>query len=118
MLAPMLCERYASAHAPASVRESCAQQYLSSLATLRHNATDGHYIVIQNSLPATAPFVNNHNIIPRRSAADYPYPEALAEWSIKNDRREPEVLQDAYLQKAELSRVSQPGSAYLTNKCP
>ena len=65
------------------------------------------------------PFVNELiDMIPRWFSSPLSYPEALAELWMGDNRRGAEALRDAYLQKAELRRIIEPGSAYFTDKMP
>jgi Flp pilus assembly protein TadD len=65
------------------------------------------------------PFVNElSDAIPRLFGSPLSYPEALAEWWMGDNRRGPETLRDAYLQKAELRGIVEPGSTYFTDKMP
>ena len=65
------------------------------------------------------PFINELiDMIPRWFSSPLSYPEALAELWMGDNRRGPEALRDAYLQKAELRGIVEPGSAYFTDKMP
>ena len=105
----------------ASVRESCAQPifiigFPRSGTTLAEQALSGHPRI---SAGDELPFVNElSDMIPRMFGSPLSYPEALAEWWMGDNRRGPEVLRDAYLQKAELRGFIRPGSAYFTDKMP
>ncbi len=65
------------------------------------------------------PFVNELiDMIPRWFSSPLSYPEALAELWMGDNRRGAEALRDAYLQKAALRGIIEPGSAYFTDKMP
>ena len=65
------------------------------------------------------PFINEFSdTIPRLFGSPLSYPEALAELWMGDNRRGPEALRDAYLQKAELRGAIKPDSTYFTDKMP
>jgi tetratricopeptide (TPR) repeat protein len=105
----------------ASVRERCAQPifiigFPRSGTTLAEQALSSHPRI---SAGDELPFVNElSDIIPRLFGSPLSYPEALAEFWMGDNRRGPETLRDAYLQKAELRGVIKPGSTYFTDKMP
>ena len=105
----------------ASAREGCAQPifiigFPRSGTTLAEQALSGHPRI---SAGDELPFVNELiDMIPRLFGSPLSYPEALAELWIGDNRRGPEALRDAYLQKAELRGVIKPGSTYFTDKMP
>ncbi|SDR60405.1 Tfp pilus assembly protein PilF [Rhizobiales bacterium GAS113] len=105
----------------ASVREGCAQPvfiigFPRSGTTLAEQALSGHPRI---SAGDELPFVNElSDTIPRLFGSPLSYPEALAELWMGDNRRGPEALRDAYLQKAELRGVIEPGSTYFTDKMP
>jgi Flp pilus assembly protein TadD len=105
----------------ASVREGCAQPifiigFPRSGTTLAEQALSGHPRI---SAGDELPFVNElSDTIPRLFGSPLSYPDALAELWMGDNRRGPEALRDAYLQKAELRGVIKPGSTYFTDKMP
>jgi tetratricopeptide (TPR) repeat protein len=105
----------------ASVREGCAQPifiigFPRSGTTLAEQALSGHPRI---SAGDELPFVNElSDTIPRLFGSPLSYPEALAELWMGDNRRGPEALRDAYLQKAELRGFIKPGSTYFTDKMP
>ena len=105
----------------ASVREGCAQPifvlgFPRSGTTLAEQALSSHPRI---SAGDELPFVNElSDIIPRLLGSPLSYPEALAEFWMGDNRRGPEALRDAYLQKAELRGFIRPGSTHFTDKMP
>jgi tetratricopeptide (TPR) repeat protein len=105
----------------ASVREGCAQPifiigFPRSGTTLAEQALSSHPRI---SAGDELPFVNEFSdTIPRLFGSPLSYPEALAELWMGDNRRGPEALRDAYLQKAELRGFIKPGSTYFTDKMP
>ena len=105
----------------ASVREGHAQPifilgFPRSGTTLAEQALSSHPRI---SAGDELPFVNELiDMIPRWFSSPLSYPEALAELWMGDNRRGAEALRDAYLQKAELRGIIQPGSAYFTDKMP
>jgi tetratricopeptide (TPR) repeat protein len=105
----------------ASAREKSAQPifimgFPRSGTTLAEQALSGHPRI---SAGDELPFINElSDAIPRLFGSSLPYPEALAELWMGDNRRGCEALRDAYLQKAELRGVIEPGSAYFTDKMP
>ena len=94
----------------ASVREGSAQPvfilgFPRSGTTLAEQALSGHPRI---SAGDELPFVNElGDMIPRLFGSPLAYPEALAEFWMGDNRRGPETLRDAYLQKAELRGIHQ-----------
>jgi tetratricopeptide (TPR) repeat protein len=105
----------------ASVRDGCAQPifimgFPRSGTTLAEQALSSHPRI---SAGDELPFVNElSDAIPRLFGSPLSYPEALAELWMGDNRRGPEALRDAYLQKAELKGFIKPGSTYFTDKMP
>lgn len=105
----------------ASVREGCAQPvfvlgFPRSGTTLAEQALSGHPRI---SAGDELPFINElSDTIPRLFGSPLSYPEALAEFWMGDNRRGPETLRDAYLQKAELRGFIKPGSTHFTDKMP
>jgi tetratricopeptide (TPR) repeat protein len=105
----------------ASVQDRCAQPifvlgFPRSGTTLVEQALSAHPRIAAGD---ELPFVNEFTeTIPRLFGSPLPYPEALAEWWMGDNRRGPETLRDAYLQKAELRGFIRPGSTYFTDKMP
>jgi tetratricopeptide (TPR) repeat protein len=105
----------------ASVREGCAQPifilgFPRSGTTLAEQALSGHARIAAGD---ELPFINEiSDAIPRLFGSPLSYPEALAEWWMGDNRRGPETLRDAYLQKADLRGVIKPDSTYFTDKMP
>jgi hypothetical protein len=65
------------------------------------------------------PFINEFSdTIPRLLASPLPYPEALSELWMGDNRRGLEILRDLYLQNAETRGVIEPGSVWFTDKMP
>ncbi|MGO8911840.1 MAG: tetratricopeptide repeat-containing sulfotransferase family protein [Bradyrhizobium sp.] len=105
----------------ASAREQSAQPifvmgFPRSGTTLAEQALSGHPRI---SAGDELPFINElSDTIPRLFGSPLSYPEALAEWWMGDNRRGPEALRDAYLQKAELRGIIKPGDTYFTDKMP
>jgi tetratricopeptide (TPR) repeat protein len=105
----------------ASVREGSAQPifimgFPRSGTTLVEQALSAHPRI---SAGDELPFIGElSDAIPRLFGSPLSYPEALAELWMGDNRRGPETLRDAYLQKAELRGVVKPGSTCLTDKMP
>jgi Flp pilus assembly protein TadD len=105
----------------APAREGCAQPifvlgFPRSGTTLAEQALSGHPRI---SAGDELPFVNElSDMIPRLFSSPLSYPEALAEFWMGDNRRGPETLRDAYLQKAELRGFIRPGSTFFTDKMP
>ena len=105
----------------ASVREGHSQPifvlgFPRSGTTLVEQALSSHPRI---SAGDELPFVNELiDMIPRWFSSPLSYPEALAELWMGDNRRGAETLRDAYLQKAELRGIIEPGSAYFTDKMP
>jgi Flp pilus assembly protein TadD len=105
----------------ASAREECAQPifimgFPRSGTTLAEQSLSGHPRI---SAGDELPFIGElSDMIPRLFGSPLSYPEALAEFWMGDNRRGPETLRDAYLQKAELRGFIKPGSTYFTDKMP
>ena len=105
----------------ASVREESAQPifilgFPRSGTTLAEQALSGHPRI---SAGDELPFINElSDTLPRLLGSPLSYPEALAEFWMGDNRRGPEALRDAYLQKAELRGFIRPGSTRFTDKMP
>ena len=105
----------------ASVREESAQPifilgFPRSGTTLAEQALSGHPRI---SAGDELPFINElSDTLPRLLGSPLSYPEALAEFWMGDNRRGPEALRDAYLQKAELRGFIRPGSTHFTDKMP
>jgi tetratricopeptide (TPR) repeat protein len=105
----------------ASAREECAQPifimgFPRSGTTLAEQSLSGHPRI---SAGDELPFIGElSDTIPRLFGSPLSYPEALAEFWMGDNRRGPEALRDAYLQKAELRGFIKPGSTYFTDKMP
>jgi tetratricopeptide (TPR) repeat protein len=105
----------------ASVREGSAQPifilgFPRSGTTLAEQALSSHPRI---SAGDELPFVNElSDMIPRLFGSPLSYPEAMAEFWMGDNRRGPDALRDAYLQKAELRGIIKPGSTYFTDKMP
>jgi tetratricopeptide (TPR) repeat protein len=105
----------------ASVRERHSQPifilgFPRSGTTLAEQALSSHPRI---SAGDELPFVNELiDMIPRWFSSPLSYPEALAELWMGDNRRGAEALRDAYLQKAELRGIIEPGSAHFTDKMP
>jgi tetratricopeptide (TPR) repeat protein len=105
----------------ASAREGCAQPifimgFPRSGTTLAEQSLSGHPRI---SAGDELPFIGElSDAIPRLFGSPLSYPEALAEFWMGDNRRGPEALRDAYLQKAELRGFIKPGSTYFTDKMP
>jgi tetratricopeptide (TPR) repeat protein len=105
----------------ASVREGSAQPifimgFPRSGTTLAEQALSGHPRI---SAGDELPFINElSDTLPRLFGSPLSYPEALAELWMGDNRRGPEALRDAYLQKAELRGVIRQGDTYFTDKMP
>jgi tetratricopeptide (TPR) repeat protein len=105
----------------ASVREGSAQPifvmgFPRSGTTLAEQALSGHPRI---SAGDELPFINElSDTLPRLFGSPLSYPEALAELWIGDNRRGPDAVRDAYLQKAELRGVIKQGDTYFTDKMP
>lgn len=105
----------------ASAREGSAQPifilgFPRSGTTLAEQALSGHPRI---SAGDELPFINElSDTLPRLFGSPLSYPEALAEWWLGDNRRGPETVRDAYLQKAELRGVIKQGDTYFTDKMP
>ncbi len=65
------------------------------------------------------PFINElSDAVPRLLGSPLPYPEALSELWMGDNRRGLELLRDLYLRKAEMRGVIEPGKAWFTDKMP
>jgi TPR repeat protein/tetratricopeptide (TPR) repeat protein len=104
-----------------SAREGCAQPifilgFPRSGTTLAEQILSNHPKI---SAGDELPFINDlSSTIPRLLGSPLPYPEALSELWMGDNRRGLEILRDVYLQKAETRGVIEPGSAWFTDKMP
>jgi Flp pilus assembly protein TadD len=105
----------------AQTREDSAQPifilgFPRSGTTLAEQALSGHPRI---SAGDELPFVNElSEAIPRLFGSPLPYPEALAELWMGDNRRGLETLRDMYLQKAEMRGIVAPDRAWFTDKMP
>ena len=105
----------------ASAREGSAQPifimgFPRSGTTLAEQALSGHPRI---SAGDELPFINElSDTLPRLFGSPLSYPEALAELWMGDNRRGPDALRDAYLQKAELRGIIKQGDTYFTDKMP
>jgi TPR repeat protein/Flp pilus assembly protein TadD len=105
----------------ARMREECPQPifilgFPRSGTTLAEQILAGHPRI---SAGDELPFINElGDALPRLLGSPLPYPEALSELWMGDNRLGLETLRDFYLQKVETRGIVKPGSAWFTDKMP